>query len=174
MKSTQRKPLILMAPKSGLRAKQTRSNVSELVSGTFHEVLDDNTGATTDRNAVRRVVLCSGKVAWDAIAARDAAGLGASIAIVRVEQLYPWPEAQITELLASYPNATDVQWMQEESANMGGWSFVQPRMWAILGTLPGRTLGLNSRPASGSPAVGGHHAHDVEVENLKHGVIAGL
>ncbi len=174
MKSTQRKPLILMAPKSGLRAKQTRSNVSELVSGTFHEVLDDNTGSITDRNAVRRVVLCSGKVVWDAIAARDAAGLGGAIAIVRVEQLYPWPEAQISAVLGSYPNATDVQWMQEESANMGGWSFVQPRMWAILGTLPGRTLGLNSRPASGSPAVGGHHAHDVEVENLKHGVIAGL
>jgi multifunctional 2-oxoglutarate metabolism enzyme len=174
MKSTQRKPLILMAPKSGLRAKQNRSNVSELVSGTFHEVLDDNTGAITDRNAVRRVVLCSGKVVWDAIAARDAAVLGSSIAIVRVEQLYPWPEAQISELLASYPNATEVQWMQEESANMGGWSFVQPRMWAILGAFPGRTLGLNSRPASGSPAVGGHHAHDLEVENLKHGVIAGL
>jgi 2-oxoglutarate dehydrogenase complex dehydrogenase (E1) component-like enzyme len=174
MKSTQRKPLILMAPKSGLRAKQTRSNVSELVSGTFHEVIDDNTGAIIDRNGVRRVVLCSGKVAWDAIAARDAAGLGSSIAIVRVEQLYPWPETQISEVLASYPNANEVQWMQEESANMGGWSFVQPRMWAILGAFPGRTLGLNSRPASGSPAVGGHHAHDLEVENLKHGVIAGL
>jgi multifunctional 2-oxoglutarate metabolism enzyme len=172
MKSSLRKPLVLMAPKSGLRAKQTRSNVSELVSGSFHEVLDDST--ISDRNAVRRVVLCSGKVAWDAIAARDAAGLGASIAIVRVEQLYPWPEAQLSSILASYPNAAEVQWMQEESANMGGWSFVQPRLWAILGMFPGRTLGLNSRPASGSPAVGGHHAHDVEVENLKHGVVFGL
>ncbi len=174
VKSSLRKPLVLMAPKSGLRAKQTRSNVNELVSGSFHEVLDDSFGTITDRSAVRRIVLCSGKVAWDAIAARDAAGLGASIAVVRVEQLYPWPEVKVADVIAQYPNATQVQWMQEESANMGGWSFVQPRLWALLSRFPGHTLGLNSRPASSSPAVGGHHAHDLEVESLKAGVVNGL
>lgn len=174
VKSSVRKPLVLMAPKSGLRAKQTRSNVSELVTGSFHEVLDDSTGAITDRSTVRRVVLCSGKVAWDAIAARDATGFGSAVAIVRVEQLYPWPEAHIAEVLTRYPNASQVQWMQEEPANMGGWSFVQPRLWSLLSRFAGHTLGLNARPASGSPAVGGHHAHDVEVESLKAGVVYGL
>ena len=174
VKSTLRKPLVLMAPKSGLRARQTRSNVTELVTGSFQEVLDDSTGAIADRSSVRRVVLCSGKVAWDAIAARDAAGFGPSIAIVRVEQLYPWPEAHIAEVLATYPGATQVQWMQEEPANMGGWSFVQPRLWALLSHFPGHTLGLNARPAAGSPAVGGHHAHDLELESLKAGVVYGL
>ena len=169
VKSHRRKPLVIMAMKSGLRAKQTRSNVQELVSGTFHEVLDDPT--VTDRALIKRLVLCSGKVHWDAIAARDAAA--APVAIARVEQLYPWPASQIAALVAQYPNATDVMWMQEEPANMGAWSFVQPRLVEIA-TAAGKTVTVNSRPASGSTAVGGHHAHDVEVDELKAAVSRGL
>ena len=164
-----RKPLVLMAPKSGLRAKQTRSNISELTSGSFQEVLDDT--QFHDKSAARRVVLCSGKVVWDAYAARDANP--SPVAIVRVEQLYPWPEAKITEALSNYPNASEIIWMQEEPANMGGWSFVQPRLQEIAVSL-NRTLTVNARPASPSTAVGSHHAHDEELDSLRSAVTDGL
>ena len=167
--ATQRKPLVVMAPKSGLRARQTRSNVSELTSGCFHEVLDDT--QFDDRSTARRVILCSGKVVWDAYAARDANP--APVAIVRVEQLYPWPEAKLVEVLANYPNASEVVWMQEEPANMGSWSFVQPRLQQITTRL-GRSLSVITRPASPSTAVGSHHAHDEELAELKAAVTAGL
>ena len=172
VKSPLRKPLVVMAPKSGLRAKQSQSHVDELATGFFNEVLDDATIA--DRSAVRRVILCSGRVAWDGFAAREAAGTGPLVAVVRVEQLYPWPAGQIEAVLASYPNASEVQWLQEEPLNMGGWSFVQPRLWTLLGALGSRTLSVNARPAGGSPAVGSHHAHDLELGILKQGVIADL
>ncbi len=174
VKSLQAKPCVLMSPKSGLRARQTRSHIDELVNGRFHEVLDDATFA--DPAGARRIVLCSGKVAWDAYAARDAAasaGAPSQIAVVRVEQLYPWPEQQIREVIRRYPNASSVLWLQEEPSNMGGWSFVQPRLASITADL-GRTLSSVCRPPSSSPAVGGHHAHDVELDDLKHGVLAGL
>ena len=172
--STQAKPCVLMSPKSGLRAKQTRSNVSELTGGRFHEVIDDGTYA--DPLSARRVVLCSGKVVWDAYAARDAAaaaGTPSDVAIVRVEQLYPWPVDKLRAAIQRYPNASSVLWLQEESVNMGAWTFVQPRLVELCSELR-RTLSVIARPASSSPAVGGHHAHDQEVEALKFAVTAGL
>jgi multifunctional 2-oxoglutarate metabolism enzyme len=164
--STQRKPLVLMAPKSGLRAKQTRSNVTDLTSGSFQEVLDDAT--FNDKGSAQRVVFCSGKVCWDAFAARDKNP--APVAIVRVEQLYPWPEMRIREVLGQYQNASEIVWLQEEPANMGGWSFVQPRLTRIAESM-NRSLALISRPASPSPSVGSHHAHDEELEALQHAVV---
>jgi multifunctional 2-oxoglutarate metabolism enzyme len=161
----QRKPLVLMAPKSGLRAKQTRSNISELTNGSFQEVIDDATFA--DKASAQRVVFCSGKVCWDAFAARDKQP--APVAIARIEQLYPWPEQRIREVLANYPNASEVVWLQEEAANMGGWSFVQPRLTRICESM-NRSLAVIARPASPSPAVGSHHAHDEELEALQHAV----
>ena len=137
-------------------------------------MLDDATYA--DPSTARRVVLCSGKVAWDAYAARDAAASGGApsqIAVVRVEQLYPWPEQQIRAVIGRYPNASSVLWLQEEPSNMGAWSFVQPRLATIAADL-GRVLTSVCRPASSSPAVGGHHAHDVELADLRHGLLAGL
>ncbi len=174
VKSLQAKPCVLMSPKSGLRAKQTRSHVDELSSGRFLEVIDDAT--FVDPATAKRIVLCSGKVVWDAYAARDeaaAAGSPSAVAIVRVEQLYPWPEVQLRGIIERYPNATSVIWMQEESSNMGAWSFAAPRLRSITDDL-GRTLASVCRPASSSPAVGGHHAHDVELGELKHGILAGL
>ena len=169
-----RKPLVVIAPKSGLRAKQTRSNVNELVSGAFREVLDDAT--ILDPLAVKRVVLCSGKVAWDAFASRDAAGKGALVAIVRVEQLYPLPIAQIADLLSRYPNASQVSWLQEEPENQGPWLHVQQALWLMTLADPSskRNLALLARPASGSTATGSHHQHDHELEMLKDGVVRGL
>ncbi len=169
--ATVRKPLIVIAPKSGLRARQTRSNVTELVHGHFREVFDDVT--ITDPLAVKRIVFCSGKVAWDALAARDAAGFGAQIAVVRLEQLYPWPGAQIRDLIDRYPNTTQMTWLQEEPENQGAWFFVQRPLWELWQST-GRTLAVIARPPSGSPATGSHHQHDVELDVLKAAVVAGL
>ncbi len=165
-----RRPLVVFSPKSGLRARQTRSNISELTDGQFQEVIDDAT--YQDKASAKRVVLCSGKVAWDAYAARDAKP--SALAVVRVEQLYPWPAQRIAEVLASYPNATDVVWLQEEPSNMGAWTFVQPRLIDIANELGGRTVRSIARPASGSPAVGSHQVHDEELEELQHAVTDGL
>ncbi|HEX3087781.1 MAG TPA: multifunctional oxoglutarate decarboxylase/oxoglutarate dehydrogenase thiamine pyrophosphate-binding subunit/dihydrolipoyllysine-residue succinyltransferase subunit, partial [Ilumatobacteraceae bacterium] len=105
-----RKPLVLFTPKAPLRMKESRSPIEDLTTGSFEEVLDDP--HVTDRDAVRRLVFCSGKVAWDAMAERDRRN--APAAIVRVEQLYPFPADRMLEILAMYPNARDLVWLQEE------------------------------------------------------------
>jgi multifunctional 2-oxoglutarate metabolism enzyme len=171
MLSQNRKPLIVMSPKSGLRSKESRSNVSELTQGTFQEVLDDAT--LPGPSSVRRVVLCSGKVAWDAEKARTAAGKQLELAIVRVEQLYPWPAELIDSIVGRYHNAGDVTWLQEEPQNFGGWDFVEGRLKTIADK-HGKQLRLVSRVKSGSPATGSHHLHDRELVELHHGIIDGL
>jgi len=157
-----RRPLVVMTPKSLLRARQARSPVDQLVEGRWREVLDDG----VDRAAVRRVVLCSGKVAYEAMARRDRiveAG-GAPIAVARVEQLYPWPEQQISDLLNGYQGAAEVVWLQEEPENMGAWSFVHGRLHRLL---QGRyTLRHVSRDPAGSPATGSIAIHQLEHEDL--------
>ncbi|MDP4834432.1 MAG: multifunctional oxoglutarate decarboxylase/oxoglutarate dehydrogenase thiamine pyrophosphate-binding subunit/dihydrolipoyllysine-residue succinyltransferase subunit [Ilumatobacteraceae bacterium] len=155
-----RKPLVVMAPKQPLRMKESRSPISELTTGSFSEVLDDPFVA--DRSAVRRVVLCSGKVAWDAMAERTKRG--AAVAIVRVEQLYPFPEAQISAVLATYPNAKEVLWLQEEPENMGAWHFVEHIIWRFKDH--GYDLRHVSRVESGSPATGSKAVHDQELAEL--------
>ena len=110
-----RKPLVVFTPKSLLRARAMRSPVSELLDGSFRETIDDP--GVADPSAVTRIVLATGKVAHDAIAARDESG--APVAVVRVEQLYPWPYDQLAEIVERYPNATDLVWLQEEPENMG-------------------------------------------------------
>jgi 2-oxoglutarate dehydrogenase E1 component len=158
-----RRPLIVMTPKSLLRARQARSPVAEFAQGAWREVLDDE---AVNREEVCRLVLCSGKVAYDAMARRDRiseAG-GAPIAVARVEQLYPWPERQITGLLAAYPGATEVVWLQEEPENMGAWSFVHGRLHRLLGTR--YQLRHVSRAPSGSPATGSGAIHQLEHEDL--------
>ncbi|MGO9877968.1 MAG: multifunctional oxoglutarate decarboxylase/oxoglutarate dehydrogenase thiamine pyrophosphate-binding subunit/dihydrolipoyllysine-residue succinyltransferase subunit [Acidimicrobiales bacterium] len=158
-----RRPLVVMTPKSLLRARQARSLVGELVAGSWREVLDDEAVA---HEQVRRLVLCSGKVAYDAMARRDrlAEGEAEPVAVVRVEQLYPWPEDQISDLLASYPAANEVVWLQEEPENMGAWSFVHGRLHRLLGTR--YQLRHVSRPQSGSPATGSSAIHQLEHEDI--------
>src|SRR5262249_12363631 len=123
-----RKPLVVFTPKSALRLPQTRSTVDELTTGSFQEVLDDPTPGL-DRNAVTRLVFCSGKVAWDAMAERDKRN--AQVAVVRIEQLYPFPVEQLLALLETYPNARELVWLQEEPENMGPWYFVEARVWRV-------------------------------------------
>jgi len=159
-----RKPLIIFTPKSLLRARQARSRIEMFTRGSFEEVLDDPTyvDGAGDATAVERVVLATGKVAYDAMAKRDADQL--PVAVVRVEQLYPWPEAQIAEVLARYERASLVIWLQEEPENMGPWSFVHGRLHRLL--RDDFTLRHVSRPESGSPATGSSTVHQQEQEQL--------
>jgi 2-oxoglutarate decarboxylase len=159
-----RKPLIVFTPKSLLRARQARSPIEAFTSGSFEEVLDDPlyTEGGGDAATVERIVLASGKVAHEAMARRDDAG--ASAAVVRVEQLYPWPEAAIAEVLARYERASEVVWLQEEPENMGAWTFVHSRLHRML--RDDFTLRHASRPESGSPASGSATVHQQEQEEL--------
>lgn len=166
--SERRTPLVVFTPKQGLRMKQTRSRVDELVQGSFQEVIDDP--FVTDPAAVRRVVFCTGKVAWDAMAERDARS--APVAVVRVEQLYPLPTEQMFAVLERYPNARELRWLQEEPENMGPWNFVEHRTWRIKDR--GYDLRHVARVESGSPATGSKTVHDQELADLMDELFVGL
>ena len=154
------RPLIVMTPKSLLRLPTATSRIEELESGGFQTVIDD--AKISDREKVKRIVLCSGKVYYDLDTARTDAHDN-RVAIVRVEQFYPFPAEKLQEVFASYPNATQIFWTQEEPQNMGGWTFVQPRLEAIKGDLSLRYVG---RTASASPATGSYAVHNLEQEKL--------
>nr|MDQ3805350.1 multifunctional oxoglutarate decarboxylase/oxoglutarate dehydrogenase thiamine pyrophosphate-binding subunit/dihydrolipoyllysine-residue succinyltransferase subunit [Acidobacteriota bacterium] len=155
------RPLVVMTPKSLLRLPAAVSAVGELTAGGFRPVIDD--AEVGDRNAVRRIVLCSGKVFYDLAAARKKSG-DASVAVVRLEQFYPFPEAALRETFASYPQASQLVWAQEEPKNYGGWQFVEPRLRNLLkGCEQPYYVG---RPASASPATGSYAVHEMEQRQL--------
>jgi 2-oxoglutarate dehydrogenase E1 component len=166
--SERRTPLIVFTPKQGLRMKQTRSPIEDLTFGSFQEILDDP--VAIDADAVRRIVFCSGKVAWDAIDERDKRG--APVAVVRVEQLYPLPTEQMLGILEKYPNARELRWLQEEPENMGAWNFIEHNTWRIKER--GYDLQHVARVESGSPATGSKTIHDQELADLMHRVFDGL
>ncbi|HLI16299.1 MAG TPA: multifunctional oxoglutarate decarboxylase/oxoglutarate dehydrogenase thiamine pyrophosphate-binding subunit/dihydrolipoyllysine-residue succinyltransferase subunit [Acidimicrobiales bacterium] len=161
------RPLVVMTPKSLLRARPARSRADELVGGGWREVIDD-TGAPAREapETVRRVVVCSGRIAYDALGRRDAleAEGGAATAVVRVEQLYPFPEAALAAVLGRYARAEEVVWLQDEPANMGARTFVEPRLRRLAPA--GATLRSVSRDEAGSPATGSHAIHALELERL--------
>jgi multifunctional 2-oxoglutarate metabolism enzyme len=163
-----RKPLVVFTPKSLLRSPNAFSALEEFTSGSFRETLDDPAyGENGDRDPsdVTAVTLSFGKVAYDVMKERDEREL--DVAVVRCEQLYPWPADQIGEILQRYPNAKDVCWVQEEPENMGGWGFVAGRIREVLDHLDdGRELRHAARVASASPATGQHVVHDQELEQL--------
>jgi 2-oxoglutarate dehydrogenase E1 component len=152
-------PLIVFTPKSMLRAVQTRSPLGEFEHGSFQTVLDDQ---VSDASLVTRVVMASGKVAHEALARRDALS-ASSVAVVRVEQLYPWPAAEIDRVLGNYPNVTDVVWLQEEPENMGAWPFVHLQMHHQL---RGMKVSHVARAESASPATGSSLVHAAEQADL--------
>jgi len=130
-------------------------------------VLDDPASRDEgfDTDAVERVVLCSGKVAYDALARRDELGEGGrGVVVVRVEQLYPWPKATIKNALDRYPRAQEVVWLQEEPENMGAWNFVHGRLHRLLRDT--HTLRHVSRAESASPASGSAALHRLEQDDL--------
>ncbi len=156
-----RKPLVLFTPKRYLRGREAYSPVDELSSGRFREVLDDP--AVSDPQAVRRVILATGKVALDVLGERTKQGVD-DVAVVRIEQLHPWPADQIADKLAGYERAEEVVWLQEEPQNMGAWAFVRDRMRALLGS--DFRFRRVARVASGSPATGSHAMHELEQQDL--------
>jgi 2-oxoglutarate dehydrogenase E1 component len=164
-----RKPLIVMSPKSLLRHKLAVSALRDFTEGRFEVVLDDValTGApeaevTLDRGEVRRVLLCSGKIYYALLTGRRERS-AARTAIVRVEQLYPFPRRELEAVLAGYPQAEQVYWVQEEPANMGPWRFVEPLLRPLLG---GRSLTYVGRDAAASPASGSYKVHQAEETEL--------
>ena len=155
------RPLIVMTPKSLLRLPAASSTMAELETGGFQPVIDD--ARITDRSKVKRVVLCSGKVFYDLDSAREESNQG-DVAVVRLEQFYPFPAEAMKKIFASYPNVTEVVWTQEEPQNMGGWTFVDPRLRSIV---PNRTtLRFIGRAASASPATGSYAIHNLEQQKL--------
>jgi 2-oxoglutarate dehydrogenase E1 component len=161
-----RKPLVIATPKSLLRHKQAVSRLDELMTGTtFHRVLPETEKLVAD-GKVRRVVLCTGKVYYDLLAERDAKKI-TDVALVRIEQLYPFPAKSLAVQLSRYPKA-DVVWCQEEPENMGAWTFVDRRIEKVLteiGHKAGRPI-YAGRAEAASPATGLLRRHNKEQADL--------
>ena len=150
-----RRPLIVFTPKSMLRLKAASSSVEDFTNSSFMPVLDDEQGL--DKSAVRRVLLCSGKVYWDLLAEAQRRE-DKTVAIVRVEQLYPTPVDEIKSTYAQYPNA-ELVWVQDEPANQGPWTYIGLFLPKYMN---GQVAKLVSRPASASPATGSAKRHAAE------------
>jgi 2-oxoglutarate dehydrogenase E1 component len=156
------RPLIVMTPKSLLRLPAASSTVTELVEGGFHKVLDDARPAG-ERDGVTRLVLCSGKVYYD-LQGHDRRAEVEGVAVARLEQLYPFPAEEIAEVIAGYPTLEEVVWVQEEPRNMGGLTFVGPRLRPVVPReLPLRHV---ARPERASPAEGKAGDHRREQERI--------
>jgi len=162
-----RKPLIVMSPKSLLRHPQVISTVEDFTKGAFQPVLDDQT--VSDPKSIRKILLCSGKVYYEVLAAREARKAtdetAAHTAIVRVEQLYPFPEAELRAVIERYSSASGVVWVQEEPRNMGAWIFMRTRLQRIMAN-EARALGYAGRPESASTAPGSPKVHAREQAEL--------
>ncbi len=155
------KPLILFTPKSLLRFPPSFSQLDDLTTCNFHPVLDDP--SIQQKSGITRLLFCSGKIRYDLETAREQRK-ATNTAIIRLEQLYPFPADILKSLLQSYPALTDAAWVQEEAQNMGGWTFIQPRLSAVLpAVIPLRYAG---RPPSASPATGNATVHKAELAGL--------
>ena len=164
-----RKPLVIFTPKSLLRHKDAASPLSEFTKGSFQTIIPDQKALKGDK--VKRVVACSGKVYYDLTKKREEKGAD-DVAIIRVEQLYPFPHKAFATELKKYPNATEVVWAQDEPQNQGAWFFVQHYIHENM--LEGQKLGYSGRAASASPAVGYSHLHQEQQKALVEGAFGKL
>jgi 2-oxoglutarate dehydrogenase E1 component len=159
-----RKPMIIMSPKSLLRHPQAVSDLRELSDGKFHEILDDpgfeNLKNAQSAQSVRKVLLCSGKIFYDLLTHRNAKKI-LDVAIIRLEQIYPWPAERFAEILKRYKNAKQLVWVQEEPRNMGAWSFVFQTLSAGQ-----QSIEYIGRDLCAAPAVGSHKLHEQEQEEI--------
>ncbi|MBA2575300.1 MAG: multifunctional oxoglutarate decarboxylase/oxoglutarate dehydrogenase thiamine pyrophosphate-binding subunit/dihydrolipoyllysine-residue succinyltransferase subunit [Euzebyaceae bacterium] len=169
MRRDVRKPLVVLTPKALLRAKAASSPAAAFTSGAFQEILPEDKGPVAEE--VRRVFLCSGKIAYDLIPRRDQTS--APAAVLRAEQLYPWPEAQIVDALEGFPNAAELVWVQDEPENMGGWPFSHQRLYRLLRDTK-VALRHVARVESASPAVGSAAVHAQELDQLLDEAFASL
>ncbi|MDF3837411.1 2-oxoglutarate dehydrogenase E1 component [Cupriavidus basilensis] len=156
-----RKPLVIMTPKSLLRNKDAVSPLSDLAKGHFETVIPDHEELNASK--VKRVVMCSGKVYYDLVNTRKERG-ASDTAIIRMEQLYPFPHKAVAAELKKYPNANEIVWCQDEPQNQGAWFFVQHYIMENMGE--GQKLGYAGRPASASPAVGYYAKHNEQQKAL--------
>jgi 2-oxoglutarate dehydrogenase E1 component len=153
-----KRPLIIMTPKSLLRHPMAASDPAAFTEGGFLPVLDDKE-ARERANSVERLILCSGKV-YTELAGSDLREEAVDTAVARIELLYPFPEEQVRELIEGYPNLREILWVQEEPKNMGAWTFVEPRLRVLTdGEFPVRYVGKPARP---SPAQGSARFHKEE------------
>jgi 2-oxoglutarate dehydrogenase E1 component len=167
-----RKPLIIMTPKSLLRNKDATSPLSEFTKGGFQTVIPEHKEEVVKKaDKVRRVVACSGKVYYDLAKRREEKGHD-DVALIRVEQLYPFPHKVFAAELKRFPNATEVVWCQDEPQNQGAWFFVQHYIHENM--LEGQKLGYSGRAASASPAVGYSHLHQEQQKALVDGAFGKL
>jgi 2-oxoglutarate dehydrogenase E1 component len=173
MQRNYRAPMVIFTPKSLLRSPLATSRVDDFTHGSFQTVIDDGLAAEQP-DRVRRIVFSFGKVHYDLVSERkhhfgDEAG---PAALVRIEELYPWPEERLREILASYRNVESVYWAQEEPANMGGWTFVRERLQQLLPE--GVKLAYAGRAEAASTATGSLRVHKEEQASLCEAAFAGL
>ncbi len=161
LKRNFRKPLVVFTPKSLLRHPRCISTLDDLTIGGFKEIYD---APNSDLNQVTKLVFCTGKIYYEIFAEHEKLHRN-DIAIIRIEQMYPFPDKQFRQIISKYSNAQDYTWVQEEPENMGAWNF-------LLRTLKGFNLQLISRPESASPATGSHYSHDREQRYLLEQVFA--
>jgi 2-oxoglutarate dehydrogenase E1 component len=156
-----RRPLVVMTPKSLLRHRLAVSSLEELADGGFQVVIPETD--PIDPAAVQRVVFCAGKVYYDLLEARHARGL-TDVAIVRIEQLYPFPKEAFAEIVALYPDTPEIIWCQEEPQNQGAWDQIKHRFHHLIEQ--GKQPYYVGRPASAAPAVGHRSVHVAQQEQL--------
>jgi 2-oxoglutarate dehydrogenase E1 component len=160
VKAPYRKPMIVMSPKEILR--KPISVLNDLLVPSFSEILNDNNIANP--NSVEKVLICSGKVYYDLINERAKLHKEQSVAIIRVEQLYPFKDDIARNILATYSNAKSIVWVQEEPKNQGSWFFIAPRLMEVLGN--GQSLSYAGRPEAASPATGFGKKHEYEKQQF--------
>jgi 2-oxoglutarate dehydrogenase E1 component len=165
-----RKPLILMTPKSLLRNKEAASPLSEFTKSGFQTIIGERDDSI-DAKQVTRLVMCSGKVYYDLVKQRAEKKI-ADMAIIRLEQLYPFPHKALTAEMKKYPKLEDVVWCQDEPQNQGAWFFVQHNILENMSD--GMKLGYAGRPASASPACGYAHLHQEQQKSLLNAAFAKL
>jgi 2-oxoglutarate dehydrogenase E1 component len=156
-----RKPLVLMMPKSLLRFEPSTSRIEELIDQGLQLVIDDP--QSPERDSVKRLLFCTGKVYYTLAAAREKNGVK-DTAIVRVEQLYPFPKKELQQVLAKYRKAHEIGWVQEEPQNRGAWTYMEPRLRELLPDAA--VLTYHGREAAASPATGSNKMHQIEEQEL--------
>ncbi|WP_120968162.1 MULTISPECIES: 2-oxoglutarate dehydrogenase E1 component [unclassified Comamonas] len=167
-----RKPLVIMTPKSLLRNKDATSPLSEFTNGSFQTVIPEQDAAVVkNADKVKRIIACSGKVYYDLVKKRTEKE-SKDVAIIRVEQLYPFPHKAFAAEVKKYANATDIVWCQDEPQNQGAWFFIQHNIHENM--REGQKLGYSGRAASASPAVGYSHLHQEQQKALVEGAFAKL
>ena len=161
------RPVVIITPKSMLRNKLAVSTPEQFTSGRWEPAMGDP--SITDPGRVEKVILCSGKIRWDLVTAREKLGLGGQVAIIPLERLYPLPTKELAAQLEKYPQVTDVRFVQDEPANQGAWWFMALHLPAAIRTvLPNYDLNMRlfSRPESSAPSVGSHRVHEIQESEL--------